>query len=140
MTFKTEHLSFVADMTLPILDNFCGDKAYGSHAATIAGCLEQKRDRDNGIVREPDIESGGFTTPIASLTMSFNMEIKKPLPVEGVRWLFSRSRARRIENGRMDNDVSILDESGDLVAVVQQVHHVIDLERALGAGRRESKL
>ena len=132
MSFKTEHLGFVGDMTLPILDDFCGDETSGSHAASIAAGIAQKRDRDNGVIREPSVDAGSFSTPITSVTLSYNMEIKKQLPAEGTRWLFSRSRARRILNGRMDNEISILDEGGDLVAVVQQVHQVIDLHKALG--------
>ncbi|KAA6408982.1 MAG: hypothetical protein FRX48_07326 [Lasallia pustulata] len=125
--FKTEHLGFVGDMTLPILDNFCGESGTGSHATCIKLGLEQKRHREHGIERAADAESGAFTAPMIWVTLSFNMEVKKRLPPEGTRWLFSRCRARLIKDGRMDNEILILDEHGQLVAIVQQVVQVIDL-------------
>lgn len=127
-------------MTLPILDNFCGNKGYGSHSATIAAGMQQKQERDRGLLPEPDVDSGAFTTPITSVTMSFNMEIKKRLPVDGTKWLFTRSQARCIANGRMDNEIHILDEGGDIVAIVQQVHQVVDIQKAVGALKSPSKM
>ena len=129
--FKSEHLGFVGDMILPILDNFCGEGGVGSHAACIALGQEQKRNREQGIAEVADAESAAsFTTPIVSVTLSMNLEIKKRLPSEGVRWLFSRSRARQIQDGRMDVEVILLDEHGRLVALVQQVNQVFDLRRS----------
>ncbi|KAL8785768.1 MAG: hypothetical protein Q9195_008511 [Heterodermia aff. obscurata] len=128
LVFRNEHLGFVGDMTLPILDNFCD--GVGSHTATIAACLEQKRDRQNGTVPVADAESGAFATPLAPVTLSLNMEIKKKLPGGGTRWLFSRCRAREIRNGRMDHEIVILDGEEQLVAVVQQVFQVFDLTKA----------
>lgn len=126
--FRNEHLGFIGDMTLPILDNFCD--GVGSHTATIAVCAEQKRDRENGTIPVADAESGAYATPLAPVTLSLNMEIKKQLPAEGTRWLFSRCRAREIKNGRMDNEIIILDGDEQLVAVVQQVFQVFDLAKA----------
>ena len=125
--FKNEHLGFIGDMTLPILDNFCD--GVGSHTSTIALCLEQKRDRQNGTVPVADAESAAYATPLTSVTLSLNMEIKKKLPAEGTRWLFSRCRAREIRNGRMDNEIMVLDRHEQLVAIVQQVFQVFDLTK-----------
>lgn len=131
--FHTEDLGFIGDMTLPILDNFCGDEGCGSHAACVRLGRDQEQDRKHNVSRPIDPESGNFTTPITSVTLSYNMEIKKALPPQGTRWLFTRSRARRIENGRMDNEISILDETNDLVAIVQQVHQIINLTQAMSS-------
>ena len=128
-TFRNEHLGYVGDMTLPILDNFCGDKGMGGQKANIAVGLAQQRDRERGTVKVADAISASFLTPITSATLSLNMEVKKKLPPEGVRWLFSRSRAKQIKDGRMDNEIVILDEHGELVALCHQVHQVIDLTR-----------
>ena len=135
LAFKSEHLGFVGDMTLPILDNFYGERGMGSHAACVAAGLEQKRNRERGIVELADSGSGSFTTPIASVTLSLNLEVKQRLPPEGVKWLFSRCRAKQIQNGRMDNEIVILDEHGQLIALVQQVHQLVDLP-----GPQDSKL
>ena len=125
--FKSEHLGFVGDMTLPILDNFYGERGMGGHAACVAAGLKQKRSRERGIVESADGDSGSFTTPITSVTLSLNLEVKQRLPSEGVRWLFSRCRARQIQNGRMDNEIVILDEHGQLIALLQQVHQLVEL-------------
>ena len=126
--FKDEHLGFVGDMTLPIIDNFCGEDGVGSHAACVLAGLKQKQEREEGVMPAADDEAGSsFATPIASVTLSLNMEIKRNLPAEGTRWLFSRSRARQISDGKMDNEVIILDEGGRLVAIVQQVHQLIEV-------------
>ena len=127
-TFKNEHLGFVGDMTLPILDNFCGESGVRSHAVCIRVGLQQKRDREEGgIERIAEAESESSTTPVVLVMLSFNMEIKKRLPDEGTRWLFSRSRARQIMGVRMDNETTILDELGELVAIVQQVQQVYEV-------------
>ncbi|KAI9745477.1 MAG: hypothetical protein M1818_001011 [Claussenomyces sp. TS43310] len=66
-------------------------------------------------------------------TLVLNLDIKKSLPDEGVEWLFARVLAKRIQNGRMDLEVVILDEAGDIVALS---HHVT---LALGAERNLAK-
>jgi hypothetical protein len=57
-------------------------------------------------------------------TMSMSTEIKKKLPEEGVRWLYMRSEAKSIVNGRMDNQALLFDEKMELVAIS---HHVVQL-------------
>jgi acyl-coenzyme A thioesterase PaaI-like protein len=54
-------------------------------------------------------------------TVLLNIDIKKSLPEEGVEWLFSRVQAKQIKNGRMDLEIVILDQEGDIVALS---HHV----------------
>src|SRR5438034_10358122 len=45
----------------------------------------------------------------------------KALPEEGLEWLFVRSRSKMIKNGRLDIEVVILDQLGELVALGHQV-------------------
>jgi Acyl-CoA thioesterase C-terminal domain/Acyl-CoA thioesterase N-terminal domain len=66
-------------------------------------------------------------------TLLLNLDVKKALPEEGVEWLFVRVEAKQIKNGRMDLEVVILDEGGELVALS---HHVAF---ALGAERNTAK-
>jgi acyl-coenzyme A thioesterase PaaI-like protein len=66
-------------------------------------------------------------------TLLLNLDVKKALPEEGVEWLFVRVEAKQIKNGRMDLEIVILDEGGDLVALS---HHVAF---ALGAERNTAK-
>ncbi|KAL8999283.1 MAG: hypothetical protein Q9169_001828 [Polycauliona sp. 2 TL-2023] len=62
-------------------------------------------------------------------TVLLNLDVKKALPEQGVEWLFVRVRAKRIENGRMDLEVVVLEEGGELVAVSNHVCLILDAER-----------
>ncbi len=68
-------------------------------------------------------------------TILLNLEIKKALPPEGAEWLFVRVRSKVIKNGRMDLDIMVMDESGDVVALSQHVALVLSAERNMN--RRE---
>ena len=73
-------------------------------------------------------------------TVLLNMDFKKPLPEEGVEWLFVRVETKRIRNGRMDLEVVILDESGDIVALSQHVALAVGFERNVSARKTNSKI
>ena len=62
-------------------------------------------------------------------TVLLNLDVKKALPEEGVDWLFLRVRAKKIKNGRMDLDIVVLDEEGDLVAISNHVCLILSAER-----------
>ena len=62
-------------------------------------------------------------------TVTLTIDIKKALPVEGVDWLFSRVRAKQIRNGRMDLEVTILNEDGDILALSTHVALIVDAKR-----------
>ncbi|KAK4130364.1 hypothetical protein BT67DRAFT_445729 [Trichocladium antarcticum] len=62
-------------------------------------------------------------------TVVLNLEVKKALPKEGLEWLQLRVQAKQIKSGRMDLEVLILDEHGDLVAISSHVNLVLGSER-----------
>ena len=62
-------------------------------------------------------------------TVTLNLDVKKALPAEGAEWLFSRVRAKRIRNGRMDLEVTVLDEHGDIVALSSHAALIVSAER-----------
>ncbi|KAM0285771.1 hypothetical protein ACHAQH_001232 [Verticillium albo-atrum] len=62
-------------------------------------------------------------------TLSMNLDIKRGLPEEGVEWLFMRTMAREIRNGRFDLEVTILDEQGNLVALASHVNLILSMAR-----------
>lgn len=66
-------------------------------------------------------------------TLLLNLDVKKALPEEGVEWLFVRVDSKQIRNGRMDLEIVIMDEEGEIVALS---HHVAF---ALGAERNTAK-
>ena len=55
-----------------------------------------------------------------------SLDTKDLLPVPGVKWLSVRAQAKEIGNRRMDAEVTILDETHELVALSQQVSFIID--------------
>ncbi|KAG2412614.1 hypothetical protein HFD88_010171 [Aspergillus terreus] len=71
-------------------------------------------------------------------TVTMNIDFKKRLPPGGVPWLYSRVHSKRVVNGRMDLDVVVLDEAGDVVALGSQVGLVVSASR--NVGRRELKM
>ncbi|RKU47095.1 hypothetical protein DL546_002879 [Coniochaeta pulveracea] len=74
-------------------------------------------------------------------TVALNLEVKKPLPEEGVEWLFLRVTAKQIRNGRLDLEVIVLDEKGELVALSTHVNLIVDGARnTAGRGGTQGKL
>lgn len=77
-------------------------------------------------------------------TLLLNLDVKKALPAEGVRWLYQRVQAKSIKNGRYDLEIIIKDETGDLVALSHHVVLAVSAERNTAARRKieggESKL
>lgn len=69
-------------------------------------------------------------------TLLLNLDVKKTLPPEGVKWLAIRVQVKKIKNGRMDLDVHIHDEGGDLVALSHHVTFVLDAARNTAARRK----
>jgi len=72
-------------------------------------------------------------------TLVLNLDIKKSLPDEGVEWLFARVHTKRIVNGRMDIDLVILDERGDIVASSTHVALAVDVSRNASGGSMKKK-
>ena len=64
-------------------------------------------------------------------TVLLNVEFKKKLPEKGVEWLYSRVFTKVLRNGRMDLDIVVLDETGDVVALSNHVALIMGAERNL---------
>ncbi|OTA98023.1 hypothetical protein M426DRAFT_326309 [Hypoxylon sp. CI-4A] len=74
-------------------------------------------------------------------TLLLNIDFKKSLPPQGVDWLFVRVQTKSVKNGRMDLDVVILDEVGEIVALSHHVALIVGAERNLAARRNgETKI
>lgn len=72
-------------------------------------------------------------------TLLLNLDVKKALPEQGVDWLFVRTRAKQIKNGRFDIEVIILDEGGDVIALSHHVCMILPAERNLAKRSTEKK-
>ncbi|KAK5100724.1 hypothetical protein LTR70_001375 [Exophiala xenobiotica] len=72
-------------------------------------------------------------------TLNLNLDVKKLLPEEGVKWLFVRVQAKKIQNGRFDLEVTVLDESGDIVALSTHSALAVDSSRNTTREKKDSK-
>ncbi len=119
--FTTETLGSIADIWPRMVENYCPESEW-STTSLVRRALERTQtsstDADFGFGRHPQ----AFWYP----TLSMTLEIKKILPPQGVKWLFMRAQAKRIQNGCMDAEVTILDQNSDLVALSHHVCLVID--------------
>ena len=68
-------------------------------------------------------------------TLLLNLDIKKTLPSQGVKWLAIRVQTKKVKNGRMDLEVHVYDETGDLVALSHHVSFVLNASRNTAARR-----
>ena len=69
-------------------------------------------------------------------TLLLNLDIKKALPAEGVKWLNVRAELKQVKNGRMDLGIWVRDAAGELVALSNHVGFVLDASRNLAARRK----
>lgn len=128
LRFTQEILGYVADMFPQIVE-----AAYSQ---------EKVENEMRRLQSESGEESDALTSETASKrpdksqwarfwypTVLLNLEVKKALPPDGVEWLFSRVRSKEIRNGRMDLEVTIMDESGDIVALSTHIALIVGAER-----------
>ncbi|KAF2266285.1 hypothetical protein CC78DRAFT_152989 [Lojkania enalia] len=73
-------------------------------------------------------------------TLLLNLDVKKVLPREGVKWLRVRVQMKKIVNGRLDLEVHVYDPEEDLVALSNHVGFVADASRNLKERRKDNKL
>ncbi|KAF2740344.1 hypothetical protein EJ04DRAFT_572190 [Polyplosphaeria fusca] len=79
-----------------------------------------------------DQSQGPFWYP----TLLLNLDVKKPLPPQGVKWLQVRVQMKRIKNGRTDLEVHVHDQEGDLVCLSHHVGFVMSAERNMAERRK----
>lgn len=124
-------------MDLPIQENLVpphdGEKPVGSIAATLAFVATQEGARNVGRPNWRDLPDDGSQPRMGpnSLGVAWFMLLLvcpprlRKLPGNGVRWLYLRTEAKRIQGGRVDFEVLVFDERMDLVAVSSQVAQII---------------
>ncbi|EGE81160.2 thioesterase [Blastomyces dermatitidis ATCC 18188] len=72
-------------------------------------------------------------------TVLLNMEFKKKLPAEGVEWLYSRVQTKVLKDGRMDLDLVVLDEKGEVVVVSNHVSLIVSAQRNIEPRKGKGK-
>ena len=139
--FTQESLGFVADMFPQVVET-------GFSVAEVQADVRDEKTgtggagEDSASSKTSLLDHQGQVAKFWYPTVLLNLDIKKALPPEGVEFLFVRARAKQIKNGRMDQEVTIMDQEGDLVALSNHVSLVLGSERNLkrSGGAGESKI
>lgn len=129
--FTNESLGYVADMWPQVVESYRPRRLDDVETESEIKSEQAKNGRNN--------KWELFWYP----TLVLNLDIKKLLPDEGVEWLFARVSARSVKNGRMDLEVVIMDETGDIVALSHHVSMVLPASRNTAERRKgnpDSKL
>ncbi|OTA22056.1 hypothetical protein BTJ68_14965 [Hortaea werneckii EXF-2000] len=122
--FTNESLGFVADMFPQIIEN---------HTLGF-DCYSVEFERQNSKEEQKKLMKGKATMWYPTLLL--NLDVKKALPAEGVKFLFVRVQSKMIKNGRYDLEIIIKDAGGDLVALSHHVVLAVSAERNTAARRK----
>ena len=130
--FTNVIIGFVADQWPQMAENYRPGSPHSSEgivarATRAARGASTKRDQ-------------GWRSPFWYPTLLMNIEFKKLLPPEGVDWLFVRARAKQIKDGRMDVEVTIMDENLEIVALSNHVCFIVNIAQGSSAKGEGSKL
>ena len=117
--FTNESLGYVADTWPQVVELF-------------------KRQDDPYALKDKELKESNNTASRWYPTLVLNLDIKKALPEEGVEWLFVRVQAKQIRNGRMDLEVTIMDEDGDIVALSHHVSLILGADRNMAERKRDN--
>lgn len=115
--FTNESLGYVADMWPSVVENY--------RPRRLDDVKKESSVKDEQATDAQSSKWELFWYP----TLVLNLDIKKLLPEEGVEWLFVRVNARSIKNGRLDLEVVIMDETGDIVALSHHVALILPASR-----------
>ncbi|KAI0109703.1 thioesterase-like superfamily-domain-containing protein [Nemania sp. FL0031] len=131
--FPMEGIGFVADVWPQMIDGLARRQRKQEQQQQ----QQQQEERPSNEKKQVDGKKRWFWYP----TLVLNLDIKKALPPQGVQWLHVRVYPKQIKNGRLDYEVVVFDETGDIVALSHHVAMVLDGRRNTGArGVRESKM
>jgi len=118
----------------------------GSVAATLNFAAKREKARKAGVSNWRELPDDGsrqedgskiFKHSLVHAALSMSTEVKERLPEEGVRWLYLRTEAKRIQDGRMDLQVLLLDEGMELIAISHQVAQIV---KAIDKSSKSSNL
>ena len=130
--FTNVSLGFVADQWPQMAENYRPGSPHSSNGI-VARALRAKKETST----ENDL---GWRSPFWYPTLLMNIEFKKILPRQGVDWLFVRARAKQIKDGRMDVEVTILDDQLEIVALSNHVCFIVDMAPKPSSNGQGSKL
>ncbi|RMZ91061.1 hypothetical protein DV736_g1699, partial [Chaetothyriales sp. CBS 134916] len=116
--WTNDALGFVVDMFPQVVEK------YINPIVERAAITEKDDEKLKQIVKE-HAKNAKYWYP----TMTLNLDVKKLLPEEGVEWLFTRTKAKTIKNGRLDLDIEVWDAQGQLIATSSHASLIVDTSR-----------
>ncbi|KAF4966743.1 hypothetical protein FSARC_5608 [Fusarium sarcochroum] len=94
--------------------------------------MEEWAERNPGVVLEMEtFLSEAANAKFSENTISLDIEFKKRLPEDGLRWTFSRVETKKLQGGRMDMDITICDKEMDLICSARQIVLVLDAKKSI---------
>lgn len=79
---------------------------------------------------EREVNAGtAAPVPVWFPTLALSIDFKKVLPANGVNWLHSKVTTKSIRGGRMDVEVALLDDSGDIIALASHATLIMSSSR-----------
>jgi len=118
--WTTPMLGLVIDHCVPPPENFFPDSPHSAQATADRSAMWAK---DGPPQKHPE-----WAAPRFYPTINMGIEVKKNLPEEGVKWLFTRFRMKGLRDGRFDLGCEVWDEEGELIAVSSQVWMVVEVK------------
>lgn len=144
-----EMIPFILDIAAPILPHSI-DESLGSwnriiNAGKLQAAARARGESDNDMGYIDDQTGLKRPFPYVASTLNITVEVKKRLPKEGVEYVALRASMKRLTDDRMDYELLIHDEQGDLVAVGSQVMVCMPIsvkqeKKHQPPGSKESKL
>lgn len=127
------HVALMTD-TLPSLSDTLlrNGGLYDSHsnyAKTVKGAEENPGQPT--VIRNSMAEA--MKLKIFNVTTSLDMEFKRRLPREGLRFIFQRTATKMMHEGRMGLDITICDQDMRLLCTAQQLVFILPITRRLPA-------
>lgn len=123
------------DMYVPALENF-----YDSDRNVQAFARQAQEWAKHGMTDQTEWRQPRWYT-----TVNMTVDVKRALPREGVKWLFTRMKTNEVVDGRLDVQGQIWDDGGNLIALAQYVWFVVETSRAVVTraakeGKEKSKM
>ncbi|KAF9886355.1 hypothetical protein FE257_011500 [Aspergillus nanangensis] len=95
------------------------------------GRMEQVVQRDLPGAEVEGEEAAKEAAPVWFPTLGLQIDLKKPA-VSGDEWLYTQTVIKAVRDGRMDVQVVVLDQAGELVAVATQANLILSADRNAG--------
>lgn len=125
----------IPSMTDTLLRN---NGPYDAHRNNRDAMAFEKRNPGKMAVLPNKLEEAMKSTTISN-TLTLDFEFKKRLPKEGERMICMRSMTRVLKKGRLDLEVTMQDEGGELVCMARQIIYALPASSKFGKGKGKPK-